>query len=235
MHRHSSSATLTWQRPAVAGLTSLSALALFAAVAYGVSEQKFLARLDAPLAVELHEYARQAPAAVPALQGVTAIGSVEVLAGVSLVVSLTMILRRHYLPILAWWLVLLGGGLLDHALKTTFRRERPLFPDPLAPDRGFGFPSGHTLEAVVCYGLLVYYVTLAGPRRWVRVAVVVVAGLIVLAVGFSRLFLGVHFLTDVLGAYAAGTFWLAGCLGGIEAFRRKTSGRLTPADKSLRG
>ncbi len=110
-----------------------------------------------------------------------------------------------YLVMLAFALGL--GELLLYALKIAFDRARPTAGT--ANDAyGASFPSGHSFTALVLYGLLAYFVWQVTTMRWARTLAAVFACGITLAVGFSRLYLGVHWLTDVLGGYAAGVAWL---------------------------
>jgi undecaprenyl-diphosphatase len=106
-------------------------------------------------------------------------------------------------------LTLLGAGLIDFGLKLFFGRARPEaffedYPSPIS----FSFPSGHTLFATAFFGGLAVLLwrRLRGP--WARVLVCLAAlGLIVL-IGFSRIYLGVHYPSDVFGGFAAGTVWV---------------------------
>ena len=86
-----------------------------------------------------------------------------------------------------------------------------------------GFPSGHTMMATIIYGLLaVYLMPAIAAWRW-RVSVAVVAAAIILTVALSRMVLGAHYLSDVLGAMAAGLGWTALCLTAAETWRRRRS------------
>ncbi len=115
---------------------------------------------------------------------------------------------RHLWDYLLMLALALGlGEIMLYVLKVTFDRARPVAG--VAYD-GFGasFPSGHAFTALVLYGLLAYFIWHATDKRWLRATAIVFAVSTTLAVGFSRLYLGVHWLTDVLGGYAAGVTWL---------------------------
>jgi len=101
---------------------------------------------------------------------------------------------------------------LNFLLKAVFARPRPTFSDPLATALYYSFPSGHAMMSLIAYGLLGYFLFNALPERWQRV--VVSAGLIVLIllIGFSRIYLGVHYLSDVLAGFAVGGLWLSFCI-----------------------
>lgn len=112
----------------------------------------------------------------------------------------------------------LGGGLVDTLVKAAVDRPRPAVDHPVATAMGKSFPSGHAMSATVTYGALLVAVWPLLSRRARRVARVATIAL-VLAVGTSRLFLGVHFLTDVIGGYVLGLAWLAGAVAAFDAWR----------------
>lgn len=129
------------------------------------------------------------------------------------------------------WLVSLalsvpGGMLLNVGVKHLVQRERPHFDDPLVTLTTYSFPSGHTAGATLLYGFLaVLLLAHARAAPW-RVAIVPVAVLMVLLVGMSRIYLGAHYLTDVLAALVEGLLWLALILGGLRSLRRRRLGEL---------
>lgn len=114
----------------------------------------------------------------------------------------------------------IGGGLVDTAVKVAVGRPRPDVDEPIATAFGKSFPSGHSMSAVVCYGalLLVFLPLLAGRRRTLAVAA---TALLVLLIGFSRLTLGVHFVSDVLGGYVLGAAWLTASVAAFEIWREE--------------
>jgi undecaprenyl-diphosphatase len=122
-------------------------------------------------------------------------------------------------------LTVYGGMLLNLWLKNVFQRARPHFEDPLLSLNTYSFPSGHTMAATVFYGVLVAIVfSRTGAWGW-RIAAIVVAALMIALVGFSRIYLGVHYLSDVLGAMVEGAAWLTLCLTALETVRRRRKQR----------
>jgi len=86
----------------------------------------------------------------------------------------------------------------------------------------YSFPSGHAMGSLVGYGMLAYLLVISWADRWqVRVAIVSIAALLILAIGVSRLYLGVHYFSDVVGGYAAGVLWLSAYITGLEIARRQ--------------
>ena len=116
-----------------------------------------------------------------------------------------------------------GAEVITFGMKQGFRRQRPFFEDPLATASSFSFPSGHSLVSLAVYGSIAIVIARHTRNRRVAAAVVLVAALWILAIGFSRLYLGVHFLTDVVAGYAAGAAWLALLYLTLEARSRYTS------------
>lgn len=122
--------------------------------------------------------------------------------------------------------VSIGGGLVDSAVKAAVGRPRPVLDEPIASAFGKSFPSGHSMSSLVCYGaLLVVFLPLVRTawRPWVVGATTA----LVLAVGISRLALGVHFVSDVVGGYVLGAAWLAGSVAIFEVWREERGRRPT--------
>lgn len=125
-----------------------------------------------------------------------------------------------------YWLATLvlamsGGMLLNLGLKYIFHRARPTFEDPLLTLASFSFPSGHTTGATLFYGVLMAYLIM-GARNWGVRALVAVAGVGMIAlVALSRVYLGAHFLSDVLAAMSVSVGWLAICITGMSTLRRR--------------
>ncbi|WP_174189819.1 phosphatase PAP2 family protein, partial [Nocardia barduliensis] len=141
------------------------------------------------------------------LAGITRLGGTGTLVLMLVVGALWLLLRR--LPRLAVYVALTGAGglILNPVVKELVARLRPVVETPVHTAGGWSFPSGHAMSSLVCYGvvLLVFAPTLqAGPRRALTGLVV----LVVIAVGLSRIALGVHYLTDVLAGWLLGSLWL---------------------------
>ncbi len=101
-------------------------------------------------------------------------------------------------------ITILLASILNAVLKVAIRRERPELLDPLIVERGFSFPSGHSALGMVAYGILAVLVSRSRlPRPW-RTAIVIGLGALVALIGISRVWLGVHFPTDVIAGWVAG-------------------------------
>src|SRR5438046_10282366 len=120
--------------------------------------------------------------------------------------------------------------LLNELVKVLVHRHRPFVDGPFVDWSGYSFASGHTIGATLLYGQLLLFVLPALKARQWRVLTVCSAALLIALVGFSRIALGAHFLTDVLAAIIFGVLWLAFCLIAGKSLRRSVV--LTP-DVSL--
>jgi len=142
----------------------------------------------------------------------------------SLLVAIYLWRRGLRSRVLSFVVTVYGGMLLNFWLKGIFQRARPHFDDPLIVLTSYSFPSGHTMAATVFYGVLsAMIISQVRDWRW-RTLTILAAALMIMLVGFSRIYLGVHYLSDVLGAIFEGAAWLALCLTAFETMRRRRSG-----------
>jgi membrane-associated phospholipid phosphatase len=202
---------------------SLLALAVFSFLAHNVVREGDLTRIDHEVSQTLEEHGKQHPEIRTVLRTVTEFGGPLVLTGGTLLVVLVLVMKRHHLLALVWMIAVAGGAMLNEVLKIVFERQRPRFAEPLLQLRrdSYSFPSGHAMGSLVFYGFLAYLLVLGMPRRWERWAIVGVLGILVLAIGLSRLYLGAHWPTDVVAGYAAAAIWLSCCISAVETVRRR--------------
>jgi membrane-associated phospholipid phosphatase len=137
-----------------------------------------------------------------------------------LLIGGALILRGH-----ASWAAFLvvtavGGGVLNHGLKMVFARARPDMAEALWRSTSYSFPSGHAMGSLVVFGALAYLV-IRGAQTWrLRSGAVALALCMVGAIGVSRIYLGVHWLSDIVAGVAAGLVWLATTTATYEVYRR---------------
>jgi undecaprenyl-diphosphatase len=168
-----------------------------------------LMSIDSTVAIWLHTHATGF--ATTLLSTVTRLGGAQALLAVTLLAALALLLRRRVAHAALMGAALGGGEALNWALKAAFERPRPSFSHPLATAGGFSFPSGHAMVSITVYGALAFVIAASvGSRRvqWLVLSSVIV---LVFAIGFSRVYLGVHYASDVLAAYCAGLAWLTLC------------------------
>lgn len=149
------------------------------------------------------------------LHGVFGITIMSVLAAILFIRG-----KEHY-----WFLALVvtvaGGMLVNTLIKTAFHRARPSFSDPILTLTSYSFPSGHTAGAMLFYGVLCAFAVSHVSTRAGRTAMIVFSLLMVGLVALSRLYLGAHYLSDVLAAAAESIAWLALSLTSISVLRRR--------------
>jgi len=120
----------------------------------------------------------------------------------------------------------LVGGLIDTWVKLAVGRERPSLEHPVATAFGKSFPSGHAMSSTIAYGALLLVLLPLIPAARRRLAIVATIGWL-LMIGFTRLALGVHYITDVLGGYALGAAWLTLNTAAFEIWREERGLRRT--------
>ena len=114
----------------------------------------------------------------------------------------------------------LGSYLLNHALKLVFARARPDMAEALWRSHSYAFPSGHAMGSLVVFGALVY-LAMRASRSWrVRSAAVALGLCMIAAISVSRIYLGVHWFSDIVAGLSAGLVWLATTTAAYEVFRR---------------
>ena len=157
---------------------------------------------------------------------VTNLGSPVAMSAIAVIGAATMFVRRHRLLASAWAAAAAGGALLDYVLKTTIHRTRPEYAASFLHGSSYSFPSGHAMGSLIGYGFLAYAIVLTGQRRgWRRGIVFGTAALLALVIGISRIYLGVHYPSDVAGGWAAGLIWLAVCITGYRVVAGRTTFR----------
>lgn len=162
--------------------------------------------LDEAIALWVHSFA--APALTVLFLGLTFLGIAPVMAFQSAVVVLTLAATRR--PLLAWALLLtmIGEVTLEFVTKEIVHRARPeVFR--LASATGYSFPSGHALASTCLYGFLAFFVLWPMARALgYRLALLALGVALPLGIGLSRIYLGVHYPSDVLGGWLGGVIWL---------------------------
>lgn len=197
----------------------LAALAVFAEIASQVLSHGPLAQLDAQLAQRL--YAGDSPLLARWTLVFTNIHGTAGVLAMAAVLGLYLARRRDWPWVGALVLCVPGAMLLNVAVKNAFQRPRPRFDNPLVTLDSFAFPSGHTAAATALYGF-VAVLWMARAKGWgLRLAIVPPALAMVVLVALSRLVVGVHYLSDVMAAFAQSTAWLALCLAAVASWQQR--------------
>jgi undecaprenyl-diphosphatase len=179
-----------------------------------------LLSLDSAVARDLNAVVAPHPALVRALVVVTSLGGAGFLVRLVLLAVIVLAVRRRFRLAAYLTVTTLGALALDPTLKALIGRLRPVVPVPVAFGGGNSFPSGHALDSLICYGALVLVFLPAVSARGRRV-LFALAGTVIVLIGASRVFLGVHFVSDVLGGWALGIAWLGLSVYAFELFRER--------------
>lgn len=195
----------------------LLAVAAFGGIALLVAEGA-TQRLDTAALLWMNQHANPTLDAF-ALE-VTALGSGFVTWTLILIASIFLWTTRHRYSAVLAWVAVLGGTLLNLLLKSVFDRPRPELFEWRTPHAAHSsFPSGHSMTAMTVYAILAYLIVRLEPSRRLRRLTLGIFTLVVLLVGLSRLYLGVHYPSDVLAGYFIGFCWATFCVLGLEAVR----------------
>jgi membrane-associated phospholipid phosphatase len=208
--------------PAAPGLLITTGCScFFITLAIGVATGGPLVRFDRSMAEFLHTYASEASGLIDFIRVVSFLGSLEVLTLVGVLVAVALLVQRSWLTLAVWLVAVLGGEVLNLLIKDLFARPRPSFERPLVVETSYSFPSGQAMESLVVYGMLAYFAVLASRGQGKRAISVGGAAVLVALIGFSRLYLGAHYFSDVAGGFAAGGAWLSAVITGWEVMRRR--------------
>jgi undecaprenyl-diphosphatase len=199
---------------------------LFGLLAVNVRTNGPLLAWDLPISRALHTYAtHDSRLGFDAMRFTGTLGR-ETAAVITVVLLLYWLWKRHWHELSMLVLGVIGGNIWFEVLSNFFARHRPVFPDPLNPPLpGPGFPSGHSMTGMLLYGLILYLLLPRLPSMGWRLLATIGALAIVLLIGFSRLYMGDHYPTDVLGGYAFGLAWGGLVYTTLEVYRARRSRR----------
>jgi undecaprenyl-diphosphatase len=199
---------------------SIAALWLFGGVTEDVIHHDPLTKFDVTLLEWFHAHTTRT--GLELFAAISSLGSLLAITALGVLISIMLAVRRSWLVLLGWVAAIAGAGVLDTLLKHIIQRPRPAYASAFLHDYSFSFPSGHAMGSLVAYGMLAYLIVIFWTSRWqTRVVVVSAIGVLILAIGVSRLYLGVHYFSDVIAGFAAGVLWLSACITGIEIVRRE--------------
>ena len=155
---------------------------------------------------------------------VTGLGGVAFVAATGIALTAFMAARRRWRDM---WVVIIGLGgaaLLNIILKLLFERVRPDLWEQLVVETSFSFPSGHSMASAALAGVIIYFIIRSRLKVWLKSSLIAAAVIYVALVGFSRLYLGVHYPTDVVGGWLVTSLWLLVAIPVIEKiFRSRRS------------
>ncbi len=205
-------------------LVIILGLMLFALLATSIVNNTGLVQFDQNVELAVHSWAT--PAVTPVALFFSLLGF-QILWVVVGVVTIFLAVRRQWLHLTTWVIAWAGEELLNQLLKQIFARPRPELPNPLLNAANYSFPSGHAMSSAVMYGLLAFFILLGIRNRAGRIALIVATVALVLLIGASRIYLGVHYFSDVVAGYAVGSVWLSMCITAMDMVQRTRTARQT--------
>jgi membrane-associated phospholipid phosphatase len=180
-----------------------AALSLFAWIAASVETGGTIALVDAWVAEWLH--VRVWPPVTTVMIAISFLGAPSTLTAVTFVASVLLARKRSYEHLIVVLTLVLGGNLLNCGVKVLLHRGRPVFDDPLFTLPSYSFPSGHAMASTVFYGFVIALVL--SNRRHLREAAIAGGTVMIMLVGLSRIYLGVHYMSDVLAGVLEAIAW----------------------------
>jgi len=178
----------------------------FAALAHAVMQGQTEA-FDLGVRGTIHSWST--PMLTSAMRGVTELGEVIFLVPLGALVVWRLVAAGRPRAALVFAIAAVGAEICDQVLKYCFRRPRPEVFFGLTQPLSYSFPSGHSVASCCFYGVLAAILSVAAPSRPRQAAIWFAAATLTAAIGFSRVYLGVHYPTDVLGGYAVAVVWTA--------------------------
>ena len=181
---------------------------VFCLLAISLQAQTSMLQTDTQLITSLHLIALQSPPFVVTVMIFGYYVGEEVIVGIAVVLVIYFLHKRYWTELFMVVVTWGGKSALWVITSSYFARARPVFETPVwhqmtAP----GFPSGHSFASVLCYGFLAYLLIPKMPSRFWKFVVFALALLMILYVGFSRIFVGDHYPSDILAGYAIGVAW----------------------------
>lgn len=186
----------------------------FSALLDGVLDNRLLVQWD--MAVDALIHAHVTPAGLNIANWVSRIGSPVSMVVVAIIGAIVLLRFRRYIVLIGWSAAFAGGGFLEFVLKLLVHRTRPTYGNAYLAGHSYSFPSGHAMMSFIGMTTLLFVLWMYWhPARPVRIASIVAAIVVIILVGGSRIYLGVHYPSDVAGGWAAGAAWIAVCISGV--------------------
>ncbi|MFC5448597.1 phosphatase PAP2 family protein [Paenibacillus aestuarii] len=187
-------------------MLGLLAFLCFAGLASMIN-RTWMAEFDSRIIVSIQSL--ESPGLTDVMKFFTFIGSTQIVTVISICCFFLLYYFLHHRIELIFFLIIIAGtGALNLMLKLIFQRERPSL-HRLIEATGFSFPSGHSMEAFSLYASIAFLLWRHLATRPRRTAVILICIGMILMIGISRIYLGVHYPSDVIGAYFASGFWFA--------------------------
>ncbi|MBO0999923.1 phosphatase PAP2 family protein [Bacillus sp. SD075] len=212
------------QQLTIAFIISVLSLIGFSFMAFTISANEYL-KFDEVVIPLVQGW--ESPLLTVIMKFFTYIGSTGSLIILSLVILFFLYrVLKHRLELVLFTAVMVGSPLLNLMVKLFFQRARPDL-HRLIEIGGYSFPSGHAMNAFSLYGILTFLLWRHIKTRWARISLILFSMMMILSIGMSRIYLGVHYPSDILAGYLAGGCWIAISIWFFQRYqdRRRNKGR----------
>jgi membrane-associated phospholipid phosphatase len=206
---------------------------VFGALLDAVLDNDLVVRWDAAIDLAIHQH--MTPPSLRVVDVVTQLGSPVAMVLLGFVVAIILWRRGQRTVCWGWLAAFAGGAALDEVFKVLVHRSRPVYGAAYLHGLTYSFPSGHATGSLIGYGMLAWLVRhVWHARPLARRLALAAAVLVIMAIGASRILLGVHYPSDVIGGWAIGLAWMGVCIAGIRIAQQRHMDRshLAGADAS---
>lgn len=198
-------------------------ISLFSVIGFGIISllisDKKISQFDDTIISAIQ--GRENPALTSVMKFFTLIGSSLFVIIISLLIMIYLYMVLHHrLELILFIAAIAGSGILNEILKHLFHRNRPHL-HRLIDVTGYSFPSGHAMSAFAVYGILAFLLWRHISSRPGRGLLILFSIVMILAIGISRIYLGVHYPSDIIGGYFASGFWLACAIWVFQYYKEK--------------
>lgn len=204
------------RRPWVGILISVLGALIFLLLAYEVKTNGILVSQDNPIAQALHFQARHGSWVVLGIMWFFSALGQEGIVLFMLALTVIWIIQKRWRELTMMIFGVGGGEMLFQTLGAIVNRHRPVFSDPLEKLLGPGFPSGHTTTSIIMFGLMLYVLWPRIRTPLMKLVGILLVILVVGMIGLGRMYIGDHYLTDILSGVAAGIAWGAAVFTAVE-------------------
>lgn len=202
----------------IAFIISLVCVAGFIFISLLISDQKII-DFDSNVIAAIQGL--ESPFITKVMKFFTFIGSAPVVIVLSIILIIFLYkVLHHRLELILFISAIIGSAVLNQILKQVFHRVRPNF-HRLIDIEGYSFPSGHAMNAFTVYAILSFLLWRHIPSRWGRSILIVFSVFMIIAIGISRIYLGVHYPSDIIGGYLASGFWLIVAIWFFQFYQEK--------------
>jgi len=192
-------------------------IVVFALIAYQVMAFKILPKFDALVAFYISVDAQFAYLDLAAK--VSYLAQSMVMVAIGIVVAGILWLKRYRTEAVVYLVSIAGNGILNTAIKIMAQRARPPHQHGFAVEFGYSFPSGHSSGAMATYAMLAFILCQVTAKRW-HLLWVLLATTAIVSIGYSRLYLQVHFMSDVIAGFTSGSIWVLLCVAIYQQQKR---------------